>query len=675
MRKKGRMRNAFLCRLLLGLILPVTIMLAVIFIRVYDNVRTDKSDTYGTLVNVLADNLSEVMEKYAAVVETASSNEKVASMDYAQAEPYLNKLIADSGDIWSHFLVTNSEGVEIAHTDGKEHHGTSIAERDYFIKPWETGKTVICEPTFSKSTGRRILAIGTPIYENEQKIGVLVGFVRLEYVSQILGQRKITENSYEFMLNSDGLLSAHPNEEIVLQQNWLKAGDGDTVSQEAIDAMPKIQKKVIEAMMKGETGVVTGEDFVYAYTPVAETGMSLCMVAPFQEAYKIVQDLFSIIAVSALIVVVIGIAISLILARSVAVPFQWIEEQLRRMAKGDTKIIERRMGYKSTREMTGLKESISFLAQSLESMLSKLDGESKNMMEAVEKISVLVTNSNENASQTSSTMEGLAANMEEVSATTAEIDNSAEKTMSTITDIAKDASVGSEFAKECQERAMDSEKSALTGKESTNRMLDDIREMLVESIGNSKKAKKIAELTTDILGIAEQTNLLALNASIEAARAGAAGRGFAVVADEIRNLAESSRETANNIQEISHTVIGAVERLAGDSEKMLQFVDNTVLADYDRFAEVTQQYRTDSTHLEEMLEEFAQKADALKQVMTTLKTGTTEITDAIETSTDGIVTVTEATAVLVSNIRTINNEMEDNRRISNELREEVDKFR
>lgn len=316
----------------------------------------------------------------------------------------------------------------------------------------------------------------------------------------------------------------------------------------------------------------------------------------------------------------------------------------------------------------------SFIGQ-LQGIMQKIQKESVHMNELVENITDGINDSNENVSNVSATMQELSASMEEVAATLSQITEGAQEILNASKDMEAKAQNGNDLVREVKGRAEDVKAMATDSKESTRHMVEDIRTLLQQAIENCKSVDKINELTGEILSISGQTNLLALNASIEAARAGEAGKGFAVVADEIRMLADDSRSTANNIQEISAAVMKAVMDLAKNSNDMIRFVDETVLADYDKFVDIANQYHADADHMDDILREFNHNAQELANTMSQMTDGIDGINIAVDESAQGVTAAAMSISQLVEALGTIKSEADTNQEISRQLQGEVERFK
>jgi methyl-accepting chemotaxis protein len=333
-----------------------------------------------------------------------------------------------------------------------------------------------------------------------------------------------------------------------------------------------------------------------------------------------------------------------------------------------------RIDVNSRDEVGRLSSGINVFLETLQNIMGQIVSNAENLGSVVNTVFGSVDTASGNASDISSLLQELSATMQEISSTTTNVNDEINSVGEQVASIAGDTATLNSYAAEMESRAKELEQAAQHNRETTGEIIGDIIASLEEAIEESKSVSKVNDLTDEILNVSSQTNLLALNASIEAARAGDAGKGFAVVANEIRTLADSTRETAGNIQEINGMVVRAVDALVENSNAIVNYVTETIMPDYERFVETGKQYRNDASYVNNTMNTFEERANSLKMIMLEITEAVNGITKAIEESAIGVTSATTNTTTLVSNIEIVNQEMGTNQQISLQLKREADRF-
>lgn len=329
--------------------------------------------------------------------------------------------------------------------------------------------------------------------------------------------------------------------------------------------------------------------------------------------------------------------------------------------------LTRRVAVLSNDEIADLGNGINLFMDKLQQILKMIIENTNHMENVVREVGESVATSNDSATDLSAMTEELSATMQDVGHSVSVINNNTENVRGDVEMIAHKSGEINEFSKEMKANADKMESDARNNMDKTNETIGIILEGLGKAIEDSHSVGQVTSLTDEILNISSQTNLLALNASIEAARAGEAGKGFAVVADEIRGLADSSRETANRIQQINSVVVAAVNNLSDNANELVGYIQNAILPEFEAFVESGVKYRDNASYIENAMQEFTAKTDMLKKNIDEIALSISAITTAVDEGAEGINGAAKSTQNLVEDIVNISDKMNENKVIAQTL--------
>lgn len=267
--------------------------------------------------------------------------------------------------------------------------------------------------------------------------------------------------------------------------------------------------------------------------------------------------------------------------------------------------------------------------------------------------------------------EQLSATIQQVAGNVSVINNTAESVSLDVHNIANECTNITSYTAQMNDRADAMQQSAQNSAKITQTKAQEILSTLNDAIEKSKSVNQINTLTEDILAISQQTQLISLNASLEATKAGASGKGFAVVAREVRELADSSQDTANRIQEINKVVTSAVYNLSENAQHLIDYMNQSVLTQFQEFMQSGTQYKEDAVYIRQVMDEFQKRTERLNQSMTGIAESINTITKVIDDGADGIAGVADNTRNLAYDMEDITKRMGVNKEVVEQLEKET----
>lgn len=610
--------------------------------------------SYDALVSNAAETLSQLTEEAGMIVESRVTGELEILEAIAAVEAIndpsvpldmklktLDHHVKSSGFDKLSFIDMNGH-LQSAGGDGS-FTAADVADRDYFKKAVK-GERAVSNPVVSKTDGSMIVMFAVPIVRENQIVGVLAGTEDGYVLNELTKDIKFARTGYAFMVDNTGVVIAHKdNENVRNMVNYIEEAKKDpSYSQLA---------EVVKKMTAGESATgfykYMGIEKFAGYTPISGTGWSLAITAPKSEAMEKLNSMSYIVFIVTAVLLLLSVVLAWLLAYQISKPVELVSEHIKVVAGGDFTTVTPEKFLKRKDEIGALVKSVDAMQKSLRELITGVKDASVNVVGTVEKVDGNMFKLNSSIEEISATTQQLSAGMEETAAYSQEMNATAEEIEGAIESIALKAQNGLVTSTEISQRANELKANAQAAQKQADQIYAKTQNDMIKAIEKAQAVEQISVLSEAILQITSQTNLLALNAAIEAARAGEAGKGFAVVADEIRKLAEDSKNTVNQIQEITKTVIESVENLSSNSQNVLEFIDKQVVKDYKEMVMTGEQYDKDAAFVGELVSDLSATTEQLMASIQNMTRSITEIAGSTNEGADGTTNIAQRTSEIL----------------------------